>query len=338
MLSAGIIGFGLSGHYFHAKLVTFDPGFHLCAIATSRADAVAEKYPTVKCVEASKLIHDPEVEVVIIATPHTTHAKLARAALEAGKHVVVDKPFVLDAGEGRALAALAQARGLMLAVFHNRRWDGDFHTASQLIDLKILGDLTHVALCWDRNRPNVTERWREVPDLGGGLLIDLGTHLIDQALVLFGPPQTVRARIEVQRAGSRVDDFFALHLGYGELEVELSASSMKPAPRPRFVLSGSRGTWLRSGIDVQEEQLVSGMRPGDSAYGLEPSGTLKLADGNARTHPTLRGDWPQFYRRVAAAIAGGTPPPVGAEDALVVLAVIDRARESAAQGRELPFP
>ncbi len=335
MISTGIIGFGLAGRHLHSPLIADSAELRLASIASSQHEALRATYPDTTATTPEALIADPAIELVVIASPHVTHVPLARAALMAGKHVVVDKPFVLDIAEGEALEALAKARGLMLAVYHNRRWDGDFLTARQLVESGVLGDISLATMSWDRHRPDVSTRWREDPAMGGGVLGDLGPHLIDQALLLFGTPDALGADIAFQRAGTRIDDYFELRLHYGKRRVVLSASTLIITPRPRFELHGIKASWRREGIDVQETQLVGGMLPSDPAYGEEPPGTLSLPDGTTRPEPTLRGCWAEFYRGVASAIHSGTPPPVSAGEALTVMRLIALARESAANGRTL---
>ena len=213
MIRVGLIGFGLAGRAFHAPLIDAVDGLQLAAIATSRADEVARTFPDCQVFDGSdQLIADDAIDLVVIATPNQSHAPLARAALEAGRHVVVDKPFVTDPAAAAALIALAQTRERMLSVFHNRRWDGDFLTVRRLIDGGKLGNLSLAEMHWDRLRPAIKTGWREEPGDGAGLLADFGPHLIDQALALFGQPDAVAGDVLCQRAAARVDDYFALTL------------------------------------------------------------------------------------------------------------------------------
>lgn len=339
MTGTGLIGYGLAGSAFHAPLIAATDGLDLVAVASSQAEAVHARHPAARIhAGAEALIADPAVELVVIATPNPLHAPLARAALNAGKHVVVDKPFVADTADGPALIALAAERERTLGVFHNRRWDSDFLTVRRLIDEDQLGRLSLVEMHWDRFRPAIKTGWRERPGAASGLLADLGPHLVDQTLCLFGAPDAVAADILIQRADAEVDDAFRLTLHYGDLRVALAASSLVVAPRPRFALHGERGSFVKYGIDPQEAVLRAGGTPADPGFGVETPdlyGVLTDADGRAGPVASERGDWRAFYAGVARAIRDGAPAPVPAAEALAVLRLIDAARRSAADGRVL---
>ena len=340
MFNVGLIGFGLAGRAFHAPLIAATPALRLKAVVTSRADEVASLYPGVEVTPSPEaLLADAAIDVVVVATPNDTHAPLARAALEAGKHVVVDKPFALTAADARALTALADAQGRMLTVFHNRRWDADFRTVEQLLRDDTLGEVQLAELRWDRFRPAIKHGWRETARPGGGLLADLGPHLLDQALRLFGRPEAVSADIIRQRAEAQVDDYFELTLHYGARRVIVGAASLVAAARPRFALHGTRGSFVKHGIDPQEAVLRAGGRPTDPGYGEEPEtawGLLIDDNGSERRIPSLAGEWPRFYEQVAAAIAGEAPAPVLPADAIAGLDLLELARQSAREGRRLP--
>lgn len=324
----GLIGYGLGGRAFHAPLIAAADGLVLAAVATSRA---VENLPTMRDPDA--LIADPAIDLVVISTPNHSHYPLARAALEAGKHVVIDKPFTVTLGEADALIALAGARGRVLTIFHNRRWDGDYLTVRKLLASGRLGELMRYEAHWDRFRPALTPGWKEKEGAGTGLLGDLGTHLVDQALQLFGPPDAVAGDVAVQREGAVVEDYFSLTLRYGARRVLLSSSLLAAVPRPRFGLHGTRGSFVKYGLDPQEAMAQAGMDPRDPGFGVEDPlwhGTLTLADGRSERIPTERGNYLAFYEAVAAAILHGAPAPVAPEDARAGLAILERARESAA--------
>lgn len=340
MIDVGVIGFGLAGASFHAPLVGAVGRLNLAAIVTSRADEVAKAFPKATVVPtAEALIADPSISLIVIATPNDLHAPLAKAALQAGKHVVIDKPFAIDPTDGVELIALARARGLVLSVFHNRRWDADFLTVLDVLGSGALGDVMLAELRWDRFRPAIKPGWREARvDQGGGMLADLGPHLIDQALQLFGRPEAVTADIAAQRPDVVVDDYFELTLHYGERRVILSASTLVVSPRPRFALHGSKGSFVKHGLDQQEAMLRAGASANDAGYGEEAPeafGTLTLADGQPELVPSIRGDWRRYYEGVADAILDGAPPPVDPADALMGLNLIALARRSAAEGCKL---
>ncbi|ATY30824.1 oxidoreductase [Sphingomonas psychrotolerans] len=341
MIRTGLIGYGLGGSAFHAPLIDAVPELELAAIVTSRADAVGERYPGVQAVpDVAALLVDPDIALVVISTPNDTHFPLAGAALEAGKHVVIDKPFANTVAEAEALIALAEVKGRVLSVFHNRRWDGDFLTLRNLVDQGSFGEITLYEARWDRFRPALRDSWHENAGPGGGILIDLGPHLIDQALALFGPPERVTADITAQRKGSLVDDYFELTLHYGRMRALLSSASIVPAPRPRFAVHGTKASFVKHGLDPQEAQLRAGARADDPYHGVEEPaqyGVLVSSDGSKQTVPSERGDYRRFYSGVAQAIYEQVPPPVAPADALACLRIIELSRQSAAEGRSLPF-
>jgi len=335
MIRTGLIGFGLGGTAFHAPLVEAVEGLELAAVATRRADAVAAAYPRAAVTTPDALIADPDIALVVVSTPNDTHFPLARAALEAGKHVVVDKPFANCVEEARELIEIAAARGLLAIPFHNRRWDSDFLTVRKLLESERLGEVLLFEAHWDRFRPGLAQPWKESPEAGSGQLPDLGPHLIDQTLLLFGMPEALGADLAVQREGSTVDDYFELTLHYGVRRVVLSSSRLVAAPRPRFGIHGRRGSFVKYGLDPQEAAVRAGGRVTDPGHGVEdPSihGVLTLGDGTRETLPSERGDYRRFYAGVAQAIATGGPPPVDPADALAGLRLIALARRSAAEG------
>jgi scyllo-inositol 2-dehydrogenase (NADP+) len=316
MIRVGLIGRGLGGRVFHAPLIRAEPRMELVDIAGSEG--------------AAALAVSDAVDLVIVSTPNNTHFPLARAALEAGKHVVIDKPFTVDVAEADALIALAQERKRVLSVFHNRRWDGDFLTVRKM--LPRLGEVSLLEAHWDRFRPALRQGWKEDPEQGAGLLIDLGPHMIDQALQLLGMPQAVSADVLAQRPGSRIDDYFALTLHYGEKRVTLSSSSLVAAPRPRFAVHGAEGSFVLHGLDPQEEALKAGVDPRRAGIGSE-DGVLTLVDGVREAVARERGDYPAFYEGVAKAVLEGMAAPVDPADARDGLRIIEAARRSSAEGR-----
>lgn len=336
-IRVGLIGYGVAGACFHAPLISAVPGLRLASVVTSRADAVRQASPHAQVVpDAATLFADPAIDLVVIATPDPTHAPLARAALEAGKHVVIDKPFVTDPADGNALIALAEARGLMLSAFHNRRWDADFLTVRRVLGEGVLGDIALAELRWDRFRPALRDNWRET--IGTGLLDDLGPHLVDQAVQLFGWPEALSADTARQRDGSAIDDYVEVTLHYGARRVIVSAASILAAPRPRFALHGTGGSFVKYGIDPQEAVLRAGEPPTRAGFGgdaPEAYGMLTAADGTTRTVPSERGDWRRYYAGVVTAIRDGAPPPVPAREAQAVMELIAQARISARDGRRI---
>jgi scyllo-inositol 2-dehydrogenase (NADP+) len=336
-VDTALIGFGLAGASFHAPLIAAEPRLRLRKVVSSRRDAIAAALPDATVMsDAGDVMTDDGVQLVVIASPNETHAALARDALLAGKHVVVDKPFATSATEARDLIRIARERGRMLTVFHNRRWDGDFLTVQRLVEDGQLGEVRLAMLQWDRFRPAIKQGWRELPGEGSGLLADFGPHLVDQAVMLFGTPDHVAGDIARQRATALVDDYFQMVLFYGATRVILSASTLVAAPRPRFALHGTEASFVKFGIDPQEATLRAGGHPGVSGYGKddrEYHGVLTRADGSQQRVATERGDWPSFYTFVADALIENGPVPVAPVDALTGMAIIDCARRSAREGR-----
>lgn len=328
MIKVGLIGYGLAGAVFHEPLIRACERLELSGVLTSRDHSL-------KVGSLDELL--ARTDLVVIASPNQTHFQLAMAALRKGRHVVVDKPFTLTSDEAEELIRLASAQGRLLSAFHNRRWDGDFLTVQRIID--DVGDVFLFEANWDRFRPSIKRGWREEPAPGGGLLSDLGPHLFDQALVLFGIPEAIDADIEVQRQFAKVDDYFEIILHYGRMRACLRSSSLIADPRPRFAVHGTNGSFVKHGLDPQEAQLKAGIRPGDESFGIGGrDGTLVLGDERAKCIPTERGNYLAFYQGIAAAILEGAPAPVSPEDALDGLLLIDLARRAAALGQRLPVP
>lgn len=323
-IRVGLIGRGMAGTVFHAPLLRAVPDFELAAIAGSA--------------EAASLIADPAVDLVVIATPNRSHYPLAEAALSAGKHVVVDKPIAVTSAEALGLIALAAERGRMLTVFHNRRWDGDYRTVQDFVAMGRLGEIALFEAHWDRFRPAIKPGWREVAADGAGLFVDLGAHLIDQALQLFGMPEALTADIGTQRPEAEVDDYFRLTLHYGRLRVNLSAATLIAAPRPRFAVYGTEGALVKHGLDPQEARLRGGLDPRAPGFGADDPqnhAVFTAADGSMERIPSRDGAYVAFYEQVAAAVRSGGPPPVDPADARAGLRIMELARESARERRRI---
>jgi scyllo-inositol 2-dehydrogenase (NADP+) len=339
-ISVGILGFGLAGSTFHCPLITAEPRLKIRAIASSRGAEISRALPgAVVHASAPSLIADPDIDLVVVATPDATHASLACTAILAGKHVVVDKPLGVSSAECAALLALARESKRVLTVFHNRRWDGDFKTVAAIVRSGRLGDIKLASLAWDRFRPAVGRGWRDQSTDPWGALLNLGPHLMDQALLLFGRPEAIAADIGIQRRAGRSPDYFAITLLYGSLRVLLSVSILVADARPRFAIHGTRGSFVKYGIDPQEDNLRLGVPVGAPGFGADPEsahGLLTTIDAAAQRIPTEDGDWRPFYSQVAAAIADGAPPPVDPNDALDGIELIELARCSAEAKRALP--
>jgi scyllo-inositol 2-dehydrogenase (NADP+) len=345
MIGVGLIGYGLGGSVFHAPLVAAEPGLRLHAVATSRAEQVRRDHPGVRVVaSAAELLGDPAVELVVVAAPNAVHHELAAAALRAGRHVVVDKPFTLTTAQADELIELAEAEDRRLSVFHSRRWDGDFLTVRRCLAAGLLGEVSSFFSRYDRFRPAPKGGWKEAAVPGSGILYDLGSHLIDQALQLFGPPETVSADLCVQRPGVEALDWAHLVLGYGRLRVLLHAGMEVRDPGPRFEVHGDLGSFVKGGLDPQEAALRAGGRPGDPGWGSEPPdrhGTLttEVAGLELRGRlATAPGAYQAFYAAMARAVAGQGPVPVTPEEARATIAVIEHALQSGREGRVVRLP
>jgi predicted dehydrogenase len=339
----GLIGFGLAGAVFHAPLVASTPGMRLAAVVTSdpeRAGRARREYPDALVLDTPARLWERsrELDVVVVASPNRTHARLALAALDAGLAVVVDKPLAARADEGRRLVEEARRRRLLLTVFQNRRWDGDFMTLRLLVGRGALGRVLRFESRFERWRPNAKPGWRQsgAPEDAGGLLYDLGSHLVDQALVLFGPARRVYAELGRPYAEVEADnDTFVALEHAGGVRSHLWMSTAAAQVGPRFRVLGSEGAFTKFGLDVQEETLRRGGRPGSPDWGEEPERLWGLLGAGDELRPlrTEPGCYECFYRLLASAVSEGGPPPVEPAEAVAVLEVIEAARRSHDEGR-----
>lgn len=338
-IQVGIIGFGLSGSTFHAPLLMSIPDYRIRTVVSSDPDKVKRVLPKTRVVgTVDELLQEKDIDVVVVASPNATHFEYARQAIEAGKHVVVEKPFTVTSEEADLLIALAKERDVQLTVYHNRRWDNDFLTVRNLLETKALGRLSVYQVHFNRYRPIVQKRWKEQEGPGAGELYNLGSHLIDQALFLFGKPKTVWADLRAEREGSEVVDYFHLVFGYEFHRVILHAGSLVRQAGPRFELHGDKGSFLKYGQDPQEDQLKQGLHPGDSGWGEDqPDQYGELAtelsglavQGEIETLP---GRYQAFYQGLAEAILEGAQVPVKAEEARDTIRMIEYAMESHRKG------
>lgn len=336
----GLVGFGYAGATLHAPLIRAASALRLAMVATSKPAEVTRLCPDVECVsDAGALIAVPGIDVVVLATPNLSHFPLAEQALRAGKHVVIDKPMVVDSLDGDKLIALARRQNRVLTVFHNRRWDGDFLTVRSLLQSRSLGEVRDFESRFDRYRPEVRVRWREDELPGSGLLYDLGSHLIDQALLLFGRPRRVFADLRRERIGAKATDAFDLILDYDRHRARLRAGMLVAAPSARFRIDGDRGGFVKYGSDPQEDQLKRGDGPGDESWGDDHPdmfGAMTLRDGDKTTElrlDTTRGAYEKFYDELAQSIEHGSSPPVDAMEANNVIRLVEAAIRSHQEGR-----
>lgn len=345
MIDVGLIGFGLAGRAFHAQVIRAVPGLRLAAILQRSGNEAAEKYPDVCVVRTlSELLAIPEIRLIVVATPNVTHAPIARACLEAGRDVVVDKPFATTLKEAEELVALAEKCGRLLTVYQNRRYDGDFQAIRQLVAEGTLGRIVRFETNYDRFRPELkTGAWRERDEPGAGILFDLAPHLIDHALVLFGVPEAVTADVRRERAAAVVDDAFDVRLHYpGGMRAVLRSTMLAAAQRPRFVLQGTAGAFFKQTFDPTEINLRNGIVPEKGPWGAEPPedwGTLTTVDSNGaitrQSIPSAACDYRDYYANVRDAILGKAELAVKPEYALQVMRILDMAQESSREGHTI---
>lgn len=343
MIRVGVIGFGLAGRVFHAPLIASVEGLQLAAVLERSTNLAAERYPGItihRSVEA--MLADPALDLIVVASPSGTHFDVARQVIAAGKHVVVDKPVSTRAIEVAELIHLAKERGVMLVPFHNRRWDGDFLTAQKVLQEGELGRLVYAESRMDRWNPGDTRKpWKNDPDQGGGILLDLGTHLIYVALVLFGKPLGVSAEVGRERDGEGADDSFTVRLRYETLRVTLGSNLLSSPAGPRFLLRGTQGNFRKSGLDPQEAALSKITRIDTAHWGEEPPehwGTLSVAGDQGivtREIKTIPGDYRKFYEGMRDALGERSAPPVPAVEAWQAAMIVDWARQSSAERREI---
>ena len=337
-IRVGLIGFGFVSKTFHVPLLKATDGYRITTVSSSHPADVKAVLPDANVVSDPKaLATHPDIDLVVIASPNETHAPLAEAAMRAGRNVVVDKPFTITVEEARHLAAVAKEKKVLLSVFQNRRWDSDFLTIQDAIRRELTGRIVLFESRIDRYRPEVRERWREIPGPGAGLLYDLGPHLIDQALFMFGIPDSVQATLATQRSGGRTDDFFQLGLRYGEMVATLGAGSLVSGGSARFAVHGERASVIKLKPDIQEDQLRAGMTPGAPHWGLDPD-ELTLYEGptgKTRTLNSERGDQRGFYIALREALLGRAPNPVPPEQGATVMAIIEAGFRSHKEGRRV---
>jgi scyllo-inositol 2-dehydrogenase (NADP+) len=338
-LRVALAGFGLAGAVLHAPLIAATDGLELTAVVTrdpERRAQLARDHPGARAVDALEAVL-ADVDLVVVATPNRFHVPLAQAALDAGRHVVVDKPLAVSAAEGRALAERARAAGLLLSAFHNRRWDDDFLTLRRVVFAGRLGRVLRLESRFDRWRPALKEgAWREEGDPadGGGLLLDLGSHLVDQAVQLLGPVTSVYAELDVRRPGAAVEDDVFLALAHaGGARSHLWAGMHAAHEAPRFRVLGEEAAFVSPGLDEQESALRAGASPNDPGFGRrDEARAARVFDGSGgdgAPGAMEPGRWSAFYAGVVAAIRTGAPAPVPAEEAVAVLELLEAARESA---------
>lgn len=344
-IKTAIASYGMSGMVFHAPLLHVNPGFEIVKIAERTYRGAKERYPYVSIVKSfEELLDDQHIELVIVNTPDKTHFEYCTMALEAGKHVVVEKPFTMNAEEAGKLLALAKKQKKIVSVFQNRRWDGDYLTVKKVVRENMLGRLVSFESHFDRHRNFIQpDTWKEETVAGSEIVYNLGTHMIDQAYELFGMPQSVSADIGIQRTGGKVDDFYHIILRYDQLHVTLKSSYLVREEGPRYILHGTEGSFLKWGLDPQEAQLKAGMYPNQSGYGVEPKQLRgKLNTSNHGLHfmgriETIPGNYLSYYDNMHDAIRSGAELIVKPEQSLDLMRIVDAAIESNKTGNAVRF-
>jgi len=336
MIKAGIVAYGNIAQTFHAPLLHALPGFEIRKVLERHHQRAEQDYPHVKTVRTmDELLQDEEIDLIVITTPNQYHFAQAKAALEAGKHVVLEKPFTVSSTEASMLEEIARAEGKVLSVFHNRRWDGDFMTVRQLVASGMLGELVEFESRFDRFINQQQENyWREQDIPGAGVLYDIGPHLIDQALQLFGMPQRLFADVRKQREGSQTDDYFDIVFYYDRLKVRLKAGNLVKELQPRFVLHGTRGSYVKYGLDVQSSMPITAENLASPNWGKEAPerwGKLNTQHGALHTNgklETLAGAYQDYYLDIEKAISQGRQPQASAKDGRLTIELIELAFKS----------
>ena len=335
-LNTALCSFGMSGLVFHAPFIHASPRFNLYGVWERSNKTAAGIYPGIISFDSlESMLADEAIDLVIVNTPNYTHFEFAKKALLAGKHVLVEKPFTVTVSEAEDLITIAKEMNRILSVFQNRRYDSDFKTVKRIVDQGLAGELIEAEFHFDRYKPTLSPKQHKESDIAGaGLLHDLGPHLIDQALYLFGMPASVFGFLKTVRPGSLVNDYFDIALFYSKLVVRLKASLVVSKPVPAYILHGSTGTFIKERADIQEDILKQGQKPGSNDWGIEPPSaagilTLSSPEGTTRKNiPSLQGNYMEFYNGLYESIVNGKPLPVSARDGLQVMKLIEAVQES----------
>ncbi len=342
-LRVGLIGYGFAGRTFHAPVITAVPDLNLAKVVQRSGTSSKERYPWVDVVDnVQDLYRDGSIDLIVVTTPSTDHYQFVKDALQAGKHVIVEKPFTVTTAEADELIDLARERGKVLSVFHNRRWDGDFLTVREIVRRGMLGRINEAEFCWDSYHPKVGSNWRDSGASGSGVFYDLGVHFLDQALSLFGTPATINADIGSTRRNAAADDYFSVVLGYEEgLRLRLKSSLLVRERGPRYTLHGTEGSFIKYGIDPQEQALINGETPSKPNWGTEPEsrwGTLNTSIaglhyvGRIRTLP---GSYTSYFQNVYDAVTGRDELAVKPEQARMAIRLIELGLQSSSEKKNL---
>ena len=333
----GIASYGMSGSLFHTPFISINSGFDLKYIVERTKNNSVKRYPDIQVLRSfDELITDPEIELIIVNTPDVTHYEYTKKALLAGKHVVVEKPFVFTVEEGNELIKLAEEKSLILCVYQNRRWDGDFLTIRKVLDSGVLGRVVEFSSSYQRYRNYIQQNtWKEVADSRVGITYNLGSHMIDQVVVLFGIPDAVYADIDMLRDGSMVDDYYHIQLIYPKLKASVKASYLVKEETPRYIINGTEGSFVKYGIDPQEEMLKTGTSPSFPQWGKEEESFWGIINTNINSShfrgkiETVNGNYGSFYDEIYDAIRNKKPPSTAASNIISVIKILEAAFESA---------
>lgn len=346
-INVGLIGFGMAGRVFHAPSIASVPQFNLLKIRESRKeniDIIRQRYPMAEVVsDAKDIIQNPTIDLVVVATPNVFHYPLAKEALLAGKHVLVEKPFTIEVKQAEELIEISKKQKKILSIYQNRRWDSDFLTVKKIIESKALGKLMTFESNFDRYRININhESWKESPEGGTGLLYDIGSHLIDQSLCLFGMPSSVTCDLRIQRPGGKIVDHIKVELEYGTHKVLLKADFLLREGNPRFILSGDKGMYIKHGTDVQEEHLKAGILPSDKINWGEEMESLwgKINTEVNGLHvigkvESERGNYLALYQNLSKAIEGSEALIVKPEQGRDTIRIIECGLKSHKEKRTI---
>jgi scyllo-inositol 2-dehydrogenase (NADP+) len=337
-IRVALVGYGSVAEKMHAPLLSVCPDLDFVAVVERNGYRCEEKFPKVRTFRSlDELLASDQADLICITTPNEFHFPMAKQCLLAGKHVVVDKPVTIYSHEAEELEKIAREKNLICSVFHNRRYDGDFRTLEKLVAENTLGELAYIESHFDRFRPQVSDNWREKDVPGNGITFDLGSHLIDQVVLLFGKPESIFADIQKQRKNAIADDYFDISLFYPSFKARVTAGVLVNAPTPKFLLLGNKGSYQKFFLDVQEQAFKDGRKPEGSSWGVDPEerwGKLYF-ENETISYPTVNGDYRIFYQNVADAILKDAPLQVTLPQTISVLKIIEAAFLSAREGRKI---
>ncbi|WP_308991023.1 Gfo/Idh/MocA family oxidoreductase [Mariniflexile litorale] len=335
-INTALCSYGMSGHVFHAPFISVNPQFNLYGVFERTKNEAQQHYPSIKTFRSlDDMLADDNIELVVVNTPNITHFDFSKKAINAGKHLVIEKPFTVTVAEAEALIQLAKEKNVLISVYHNRRYDSDFKTVQKVLNEGLLGDIVEAEFHYDRFDPALSYKThKETPTEGVGSLYDLGSHLIDQALQLFGIPKSINADLDSFRPNSKVGDYFDVKLFYPSHRVILKSSYYVREPLPGNILHGTKGSFIKTKADVQEKELQADKKPNTVNWGIEPDSEKGLLhtekDGKIiKEHiPTLQGNYMEYYNGIYEAIRNNKSVPVSAEDGTLVIKIIEAAVKS----------